>query len=188
MRIQGSGAESLYANVTEHGLNVDAVTSSSQYIASHVNSDAYQVEGTINIAATEKTALVIKNTSATKQMIVTYIRSNSVGAAATNVLAYYNIKLGGEYSSGGTAVIPVNMKADSPKDAPVEAYEGSGTDIVMGGTPLQIDRNYISNSMEKYGKEGVLIIPTNSSVSITHKGSTVAGIAYARVSFYMEEI
>ena len=186
MRIQGSGKESLFAGVTEKGLNVDAVTNSAQHVISHQDSNAYQVEGEIAVAITEKTVLTLKNNHASKKTVITFIRLQSIGVAAAGVDAYFNIKSSGEWSSGGTEVTSVNMKMGSPKTASVECYEGSGTDIVMSGSPVQFDRNYQANSMESYGKEGTVILDSGASMSITFKGSTAAGKAYARISFYME--
>lgn len=185
MRINGTG-DDREAAVGDHGLEVSATTQSIQHIISHDNQNSYQVSGEIDIAASEKTVLVLTNTSSTRKVVVTYVRIQSIGAAAASSAAYFSIKTAGSRTSGGTLVTPVNMFSGSPKSASVSAYEGSGTDIVMSGSELEVDKNYSANTMQSYSKEGVLILDANQSVSITHIGSTIAGKAYTRISFYME--
>lgn len=185
MRISGA-SDDREAKVGEYGLETFSTSKSMQHTISHISQNAFQTSGLIDIATSEKTVLVITNTSPTKKLVVTYLRLSSIGADAASSTAFFAIKVSGIRSSGGTAVTPVNMFAGSPKEAPATAYEGSGTDIVMNGSELEIDRNYTANAMQSYGKEGVLILDTNQSVSVTHIGSTVAGKAYARISFYME--
>lgn len=187
MKIEdGKGTGKLAEVNSENRLLVESISVSEQHNISKEDQESYQVEGEIDIATSEKTILVLTNTSNTKDAVVSFIRIMSIGAAAASASSYFNVKLGGGYSSGGTTVSPVNVYIDSPKDADVTAYEGSGTDIVMSGTPIQIDRNYTANSMQSYNKEGSIVIPKNSSVSITHLGSTIAGKAYARISFFMD--
>jgi len=187
MKIEdGLGTGKLVKVNSNHKLEVEAVTISEQHNIAIETQSTFQISGEITIGTSETTVITLKNTHSTKDVIITYIRVMSIGAAVSNASAYFNVKLGGEYASGGTAITSVNMYTDSPVTATVESYEGSGTAIVMGGTPVEIDRNYTANSMQSYGKEGSVIVPKNSSISITHKGSTVAGTAYARISYYME--
>ena len=185
MRINGTG-DDREAKVGDYGLEVFSTQKSMQHTISHINQDSFQTSGLIDISTAEKTVLVVTNNSPTKKLVVTYLRVNSVDAAASSSTAFFSIKLSGTRTGGGTAVTPVNMFSGSPKEAPVTAYEGSGTDIVMDGDELEIDRNYTANSMQSYGKEGVVILDTSQSISVTHIGSTIAGKAYARISFYME--
>lgn len=146
---------------------------------------AFQVCGQIDIADSEKVILFLKNDDPDRKAVITYIRIMSAGAADLNKDAYFSIKMNGIYSSGGTAVTPVNMSAGSNQEAEVIAYQGTGTDIVLTGTSQCIDKNWSANSMQSYNKEGSLQLPRGQSMSIHHIGSTVAGIAYARISFYM---
>jgi len=185
MRINGTG-DDREAAVGDHGLEVSSTMQSIQHVISHDEQNAYQVSGLVTVNTTEKPVLTLKNTSPTKKVVVTYMRVTTIGAAVASATAFFAFKNAGSRSSGGTAVTPVNMFSGSPKSASVEAYESTGSDVVMNGAEVEFDRNYAANSMEKYGKEGVLVLDTNQSVTITHIGSTVAGSAYARISFYME--
>lgn len=170
----------------EHRLHVLSTQEPLQHYISHNDQKAFQVSANVAIDTTEQTLLLIKNTSDTKDLVITYMRSESVGAAAANVLAYYNIKVGGDYSSGGDVATPTNMYVGAAVAAEGDFYTG-GTAIVMSGTPVEIDRSFEANSAIKYSKEGSLIVPKNSVLSISHKGSTVAGNAYCRVSFYYQD-
>lgn len=182
----GKGSSKL-AEVTDNGLKTDSTNNSAQHVISRLEDGAFQVEGEIDIAATEKTVLTLMNNNKNKNVVVTFIRIMSIGAAAADENAYFNLKLGGERSSGGTLVTPVNMKSNSAVVPTTISYEGSGTDLVITGTVTQIDRNYSANTMQSYSKDGALILNKNTCMSITHKGSTVAGKAYCRISFYMED-
>jgi len=44
------------------------------------------------------------------------------------------------------------------------------------------------NTMNTYNKEGALVIGPGGMLSINHLGSAAQGVAYARVSFYLEDI
>ena len=119
-------------------------------------------------------------------MIITFIRLEAVGAAAAGAAAYFNIETGGDYASGGTVIVPTNMYTGSAVTATGGFYDASGGAIVTSGTFTQIDRTYKDDN--SYNKHGALILPKNSCLKISHKGSTVAGQAYCRVSFYYDEI
>ena len=183
--IDGSG-KGYEAKVTSSNrLLTEALSVPIQHAVSHDKQQSYQVISTIDIAASKQYFLSVTNTSSTKDMIVTYIRVNSASAAATNEDAFFSIEVNGSYTSGGSAVIPTNVYVGSPNSADVEAY-GNGA-ITTGGTPLEIDRNYTANSMQSFSKEGSIVIPKNATIHIAHTGSTAAGTAYARISFYMNE-
>lgn len=187
MIIETGGHESYKAIVNEDGrLNVESLNISEQHHIAVTSQATFQVSSEIDIATSEKTILTLKNTHPTKKVVITFVRVMSIGAAAANSSAFFRLLLGGAYSSGGTAIDSVNLFVDSPVTATVESYNGNGTDIVMSGTQVEIDKNYEANSMQSYGKKGSIIIPTNSSISITHIGSTVAGKAWCRISYYMD--
>lgn len=173
-----------YAKVdSTNRLSTTAITTSTQNYVSRINKNSFQVWGTASINTSEVPVLFLKNTSTTKDIVITYIRVMSVSAAATNENAYFSIKLAGSYISGGDAVTPVNMFASSALTASAEAYQGT-TALSISSTFKEIDRSYDSNSQVVYRKDGSIILTTSDAIAITHTGSTVAGTAYARISFY----
>jgi len=177
----GTGSGYLAKVTNKNRLSVEAISISSQHYVSHTEESAYQASQEIDIAASEQTILLLQNGSTDKDMIVTYIRVHSASAAATNKNAYFSIKIGGTYASGGSAIVPTNVNAGST-NAAVGIFYGD-TGIVTAGTFTEIDRNYTANSMQTYNKEGALILKRGQAILITHTGSSDEGVAYARVSF-----
>lgn len=178
---KGTGSE---VEVIDNRLQVDSIESSAQNIASSKRSSAYQTSVNLSIASGGKNLLLLKNTSS-KNIVVTYIRLMSIGAAASNESAYFTIEVGGNYVSGGASIEPTNLNVGKVVPAISDCYSGS-TAIVDDGSYVEIDRSYEANSMQTYSKKGALVLPKGSSILITHVGSTAAGTAYARIAFYYE--
>lgn len=177
---RGSGRE---AGVDkDFRLETHSVSEYYQAYLSRTEGNAYQVSGSTAIAASTKTILTLKNNTQDKDFIVTYIRVMSAGAAATNENAYFTIKKGGAYASGGTSVAIPNMNFGSGVVSGGVAYDDNPT---MSGTSIEIDRNYSANSMQSYSKWGSIVVSPGNTISIDHTGSTAAGDAYARISFYV---
>ena len=177
----GTGSSNEAKVYDDNALKTKSIRVTEQEYISDTQGQAYQVSTDLAITNTEQNLLLLKNSSEL-DMIITYIRFETIGAATASVNAYFNIKIGGDYSSGGTAVTPINVNAGSSNSATGLFYEGSGTAITTSGTFNQIDRTYKDDNT--YNKEGALILPKGSCLLLTHKGSTVAGNVYCRVSFY----
>jgi len=180
----GTGSGKLAKVNNENRLLVKAVTSENQHHVSEADHQAYQMSADIAIDITEQDLILIKNTSSTRNLIVTFIRLEVASAAAASEDAYFNVEIGGDYASGGTASVPINMNVGSGTSADGEFYDASGAAIVVSGTWNQIDRTYKDDN--SYNKHGSLILPKNACLKISHKGSTAAGQAYCRVSFYLD--
>jgi hypothetical protein len=169
-------------------MKVEASTRSAQARASIEDGTAFQViAGDVDIAASEQNVLVIKNNDKTDKIVVTYIRLFSIGAAADNVDAYFTIALGGGYTSGGTALVPKNVNtASGVKALNIDCYDGTVA-VVLSGTQDKIDKTFKMNDMNTYNKEGAVVIAPGGMLTVKHKGSTAAGVASARVSFYLTD-
>lgn len=178
-----------------YGLKVDSknrastktMSLSQQYVISNEEERAFQVSSEKAIAASEIKLLLLKNTSDTRDLVVSYIRLETIGAAASNVNAYWTVYTGGDYASGGTAVTPVNMHVGSAINAEGSFYDATASTIVTSGTLNAIDKTWIANDNITYNKQGSLILPKNSCLTISWTGSTAAGTARARVSFYYND-
>lgn len=187
MKIEdGTGTGKVVKVTATNKMEVRAVSIAHQHNVSEQNSLAFQTSATLAIANTKTNIMLIQNSSDTQDMVITYLRLATIGAAAANAAAFWTIETGGSYASGGTAITPTNMKTGSSVSASGLFYNAAGSSIVTAGTHVEIDRNYASNEMVKYNKEGALILPKNQSLLITHTGSTTAGTAYCRVSFFYE--
>lgn len=178
----GTGSSYLVRIDENNHMSVKAITTSSQNYYSRKNKDAYQVSTEINISTSEQTVLFMHNGSTDKHLVITYLRMMSAGADAANENAYFKTLIGGSYVSGGDAITPTNMFVRSAKEALGNFYSGSTPIVTAGFT--EIDRTHQANEMVAYRKEGSIVLDTNDALTITHKGSTAAGVAYARASFY----
>jgi hypothetical protein len=171
---------------SDNRLHVRSFDVSQQHGISSQNKEAYQVSATKAIAASEIKVLLLKNTHNTKDLIVSYIQLETIGAATSNASAFWKIYVGGDYASGGTATVPTNMSVGSANAAQGVFYDATASTIVTSGTPVEIDRTYVANARVSYNKEGALILPKNASIQISWTGSTAAGTMAAQVSFYYD--
>jgi hypothetical protein len=178
-----------------YGLKIDqknrlfakSTSLSHQYVISSEEERAFQVVSEKAIAASEIKLLLLKNTSDTRDLVISYIRLETIGAAAANVNAYWTVYTGGDYASGGTAVTPVNMNVGSAVSAEGSFYDATASTIVTSGTLNTIDKTWITNDNITYRKEGSIVLPKNACLTISWTGSTAAGTARARVSFYYND-
>jgi hypothetical protein len=136
------------------------------------------------IAAATQTILHIKNTSAAKKFVVSYMRLQIAGEAGgttlPNAANYFQIGFGRTYSSGGSSVTPVNMNQTSGNVAPLTAYDESP---VMAGTFTEFDRWYPrSGEMQTYNKHGSLILGLNDTIEVRLVSDHTSGHALARVT------
>lgn len=190
--IRDGGGHGYLARVNKDlKLHTYAVAAPHQHVVSEEKQDAYQVIGEANLStgAVTDTILQITNTSSTKRAVITYIRHQLTAAVGLTIPAsdaYFQVNLGTAYSSGGTAVTPVNVYSGSGNTAEVTAYEGKPT--VTGGS--EIDRWYTKEvgDMHVFVKEGALIVPPNKGISLAYVHPAItSGHVYTRVSFMMED-
>lgn len=189
MRIDDGQGSGVQAGVTEKfRLKTEASTRSSQSRASIEDGTAFQViTEDVSVSATEEPILVIKNNDRINKVIVTYLRVETIGVDAANSGGYWKMSLGGDYSSGGSSLTPVNVNTDSGIEAlNIACYDGT-TPIVTSGALNKIDKNWQANELVVYNKEGSLVISPGGMLTISYKGSTATGTAIARVSFYTSD-
>jgi hypothetical protein len=166
--------------------HVEALSLTQQHVVSELDELAFQLLSVKAVANSEVKMLLLKNTSDTQNMVITYLSTETIGVAAAGASALWKIYLGGDYASGGTAATPVNLHVNSTKSAPGLFYDATASTIVTSGSPAEIDRNYIANANLTYRKEGSIVLPKNGVLTMSFTGSTVAGTAIARASFYYD--
>ena len=167
-------------------------TISENHALQHENSwykeDTYQVIGDVTLANATTTVLHIKNTDATKNLVVSYVRVQAIdpsgGTAPPAAANYFQLGLNETVTSGGTAVTPVNVNAISGKVADVTATDNGPT---MGGTFAEIDRWYLDadGGSNTFRKEGSIILGLNDTFSVRVVSDNTGGTAYARITFMM---
>jgi hypothetical protein len=172
-----------------HQLKVLAVTSTAQHEASE-RGYAYQVIGeTATLTSATVPILHILNTSSTDELVFTYIRMTTADGNATipAIAQYFGIGFGRTYGSGGTATVPVNMNAGSGNVAPATCYGNTPT---LAGTNVEFEKLYNKAEGELYvfNKEGSIILPPNKTIEFYYVGTSTAGQAICRASFYTQPL
>ena len=189
MKIENGEGACRYAGVDKRfRLKTESSIRSAQSRASLEDGTAFQViTEDVDISTADQNIFVLKNNDKENKAVITYIRMSTIGAAADNVAAYWTINLGGDYTSGGTALVPENVNTSSGvKATNLDCYDGTVA-IVPSGTQTKIDKHFKCNTEQTYNKEGALVIAPGGMLTLKFKGSTAAGVAIARVSFYLTD-
>lgn len=163
-------------------------TSQIQHSISHNEKQAYQVIGLASLASGSVVGLHIKNSSAVRDLVITYIRhqiiSSGGGGTFPDINNYFKISLGREYDSGGAEAIPVNLYRGSGNNAEVVVYQNNPT---LVNTAHEIDRWYTKEDgdMNLFEKEGSVIVAPNNTLELSYVGDQTSGSLYTRLSFLM---
>lgn len=190
-QIQDGAGGGKWLKVNEE--NRALVTSVNQTFQNHHSmseGEAFQALGTATLANATVPVLHLKNTSDTLYLVVTHIRAQLVdaagGTAYPNASNYWSIRHGRTYSSGGSAITPVNMNTGSTKTAPATVYDSSPT---LAGTANEFDREYLKAEAEvaHWNKEGALVIAPGGTLEASIVGDHTSGTAKVRISFVMAD-
>lgn len=187
----GTGSGILARVDPKNRLVVDARSKSIQHTACEDDEMAFQLAiPPNNLANGTVVGLHLKNDSAEKNLVLTYIRHQIIdasgGTAFPNASNYFRISSGRTYVSGGSEVTPINGSIGSGKTSEVIAYTDNPT---LTGTALDLDRWYTKaeGDMNAFNKEGSIIMPPSQSLEFSYVGNHTSGIIYLRVSFIMED-
>lgn len=189
MKIESGTGNGKYAGVNiNNRLQVNSVSIPQQHASSKDRNKAFQVWGETTLAAGTVTPLHITNTSTEDTCTVTYIRFQVVdpagGTAFPSAANYIQIGYGQNHASGGTAVTPVNMAIGSTVTSSVTAHNANPT---LSGTLTVFDKEYVKSEgdVERFGKEGALILLPGESMTVQMVGDHTSGTVYSRISFFM---
>jgi hypothetical protein len=170
---------------SENQAKVQAEIHELQHHVSWTDGQCYQTIGYESaITNTTQTILHIKNTSSTKNFVVSYMRLQIVGESGGTALpaaaTFFSLGFGRTYSSGGRSVTPVNMNQTSGNVAALTCYDDSPT---LAGTFTEFDNWYPdSGAMITYNKHGSLILGLNDTMEIRLTTNHTAGTGFARVT------
>ena len=188
-------------------LTVTSLSESIQHYISHENEDAYQLLTTVPVTSGNTTvAAHIKNTSADKEIVLTYIRHQFLATAGTfpsmdvnSTGNYFRISLGRTYVSDGDEIVValngvvggessiVNVNNGSGNTPEIEGHTGNPT---LTGSDREIDRWYTSDGsnaqMNVFNKEGSVIIQPGNTLEIGYVSGDAVGKLYTRLSFLMK--
>jgi hypothetical protein len=181
--LESGNTNSRKAIVDRHGrLFTNTVSSSEQYFASDFLGQAYQVDGTETPASGTVNVLHLENQHTnSKVFAVTYIRLQTVDMTVGAAADYWTLTTGEVWASGGDAVTPTNMNFGSGNTAVGNFYENGPT---LSGTAVEFDRLYpVDNTQYAYNKEGSIVIPPGTALTVKFTSDETSGVLYARVSF-----
>jgi len=160
-----------------------------QHHVSRIHSLVFQTLDTYaSVGNTTQTILHLKNDNSDKTMVVTFVRMQAVnlagGTALPSINTYFQIGFGETYTSGGTALTPINMDNSSGNASSVTVYGDAPT---VGGTFTEFDRWYIESDskMITFDKQGSVLLGKNNTMSIRLVTDHTSGTAYARVTFLL---
>lgn len=191
MIIENGTGDKVAAQVDEnHHLHVQSESIPRQSVISQRDGQTYQLIGDrIFTTGTTSNVLHVKNNSESLSMVITYMRIEAAGQTAPTFgqATFWEIGTGLTFASGGTTITPVNVNLSSGNDADVTAFDNDAT---LTGSFTEIDRFYPKedNQEERYNKEGSLILSKNDTLTIRYTSDATAGLAYARISFYMAKL
>ena len=175
------------AEVTSNNqLSVKAENNSQQHFISQQFGQAYQAHGrTGTLASGTETVLHIKNLDPARDLVISFMRLQLVGAnVADAVTDYFELGFGREVASGGAVTTPVNMNRKVGSQALVTATDSGPT---MSGTFVETERWYPAASGESVPlrEDGAVILGLGDTFEIRYVGTSTAGIAEARITFMM---
>jgi len=186
VQIQNSSDGTLAGVSSQNQLRVVAESHELQHQVSFYEENTYQVLAIdATVTATTDQVLHIKNTSATKKCVITYIRMQAVtDITVAEVTEYWSLILGDTVASGGSAGVITNMNASSGKVAEVTA---TIADPSMDGVGVEIDRYYPTKSGDEciFNKHGAIVLGLNDTLHIAFTSGAAAGHAKARITFSM---
>lgn len=187
MRIDDGKGRGYHAAVDPtNRLKTAAVSFPVQQHASYDEGKANQVLGLVTVAgAGTYNLLYLRNDSDTDDLIFTFVRPSvqTLSGGTLGINTYVEFAFGGTYTSGGSAVLPINMNRISGDVLSLTAYTGNPT---LGGTltpfdywhPEAVSDNFVFN------KNGTLILGKNNAVTVRLVTDHTAGQARCRLSFY----
>ena len=162
---------------------------SQQHFISTEFGRSFQAEGvSVTLTSATHTVLHLKNDDPQRNMVISYIRTQLVGANASNLLTnYFELGFDRTVSANGTVVEPTNMNRGSGVAATFTATSGAGTTPTMAGTFVSFDKWYPKEGNDRlsYNKEGSIILGLNDTLEVRYVGTATAGNAYARATIMM---
>jgi len=138
------------------------------------------------VPQSELKMMLITNTHETKVLVVNRIRMSTIGVAAAAVGALWNVYIGGAFSSGGTDVTPINLHVGASPTATGTFKDSTASTIVTSGTLTSVHKNYIANDFLQLEMDRMIILPRNTTLTISFTGSTAAGTAVVECDFYYD--
>ena len=176
------------AKVTENGqLEVRSESVSRAHFISHAFGQAYQTHGrTGTLTAATHTVLHLRNDDPSREMVISSIRVQLIGANASDAITdYFEFGFGRTVSSGGSTAVTTNLNRQVGTVALATTTTGSPT---MAGTFASIERWYPAASGEQdiFNEDGAIILGLNDTFEIRYVSTATTGIAEARIEFLMD--
>jgi len=192
MKVESGTGNGYYAHVTpENSLAVSATSIPRQHYVAKTAQKAFQTIGEATPASGTVNVLHIENTTADQTYTITYVRLSQVGLSGGTAIPdgtqYFEIGVGQNYASGGSQVDSTNTYSGSVVQTGGIAYDANPT---LTGTFKTLDKHWPKEDAEEwsYSKEGAIVIPPGSAITVRFTGTHTAGTLYARVSMYVTDV
>jgi len=177
------------AQVTPNNqLVVKSESNSQQHYISRNFGQSYQIFGrTGTLTAATTTVLHVKNLDPERDIVISFMRVQLVGAnVADSVDDYFEFGFGQEVASGGATVTAVNMNRTVGSQALITGTDSGPT---MSGTFVGAERWHppTSGAANTFNKDGSIILGLGDTFEIRYVGTSTTGIAEARITFMMTD-
>lgn len=184
-----NASDGAIAQVTPNNqLVVKSESNSQQHYISRNFGQAYQVHGrTGTLASGTETVLHIKNNDPERDIVISFMRLQLIGANVADATTdYFELGFGREVASGGSAVTAINMNRTVGSQALITATDSGPT---MSGTFVETERWYPAASGESVAlrEDGSVILGLGDTFEIRYVGTATTGIAEARITFMMTD-
>lgn len=139
----------------------------------------FSATATTTTAAGTETVLVLKNNNQDRPIVPVSLYVQSITATALPAVTdYISAELGGDYTSGGVQVTPVNTTSGSSTISNAAIYYDNPT-VSAGGEAWRI---HPSTQPFSYEFDGGLVIPPSQTLIIKYTGAAAADVV-ANISF-----
>lgn len=188
--IKGAGNGRSASVTADNRLSVDSRSRSLESFISTVSGQYYQVIGEFaSVNNSTHTILHIKNTSTLNNLIISFVRLQTVdlagGTTLPSVNTYWELGSGRTVSSGGSTETAVNMNRTSANTADAVLTDNNPT---MAGTFNATDKHYVTSEAESVliDKSNALILGQNDTYEVRITSDHTSGIALAQMQFYFD--
>lgn len=188
VRIQNND-DGTIAGVTKGGqLRVVSENHSLPFHISYTQAGIYQFVADATVINGTATVWHLKNTDTTKILVIAEMDAQVVdasgGTAIPSANTYFEVGFNRTYSSGGTAITPVNQNRTIGKVASVDLYDNAPT---LTGTFLQTQKWFPSAEAERYmfeERDG-MILGLNDTLEMRIVSDHTSGTALSHCTFMM---
>jgi len=198
MKVESGIGNGKWAAVDKHNrLETQSESASIEHTISKRDAEAYSALFDASLTDSDGSGKVVcavlKNTSTTKDLVLSHMTFQVISPAGGTSLPdtgnFFCILKGREFSSGGTAVTPVNLHLGAGNVAAVDAYDNNPT---MSGSAVEVDRIYPKEDGQLVDvsafRNGSLIMNPGQTIELAMLNDHTSGTVVVTTQFFLEDI